>query len=256
MSCSLGNGRRTAKPSAVTNTQIAPVANVCRTFGSRPMELDIMTLPAADELSRDPAFQGLLSISLEILTAQSAVIRGMDAEQRRAYIAQARALRARLRDRSELSECELGELAELSGLSPVTIGELSQRAYSSGKELKETFPELQSAPNPVRQELAREAIRRDRVAMAAIRGAASGSDNEPGTDCETDCLLAWLAEILGCVALLSLGVAACMHSIVIPPLFVVCFASVITLFAILMAFAAETYGNCIGRCAEMGSSGS
>lgn len=102
-----------------------------------------MAIPTAEELSANAAFQGLLSVGLGVLPAHAAVIREMDVEQLRAHQAEAAALadqlRARLRERSEISESELNKLSELAGLSPATIRAIGERVHTHGTELNRHF---------------------------------------------------------------------------------------------------------------------
>jgi hypothetical protein len=210
-----------------------------------------MAIPTAAELSNDPAFQGLLAIGFKVLPAQAAVMREMSAEQLDAYTTEARALRARVRDQSEISEQELAKVAELSGLTPETVRNLADRGFQHGRALTETFPELRSLTLRARRDLVLDAIRQDQAARTAIEETGSAAaPAEPPVDlaCTDACVVSLLLSILGALTLLTLGLMACGFSIVVLPLFVVCLVSVFSLNAILMSLAWKAFGNCLEAC--------
>jgi len=213
-----------------------------------------MAIPTADELSRNAAFQGLLSVGLGVLPAHAAVIREMDAEQLHAQQAEIEALlaqlRDRMRDRSEISEPELNKLAGLAGLPPATIRAIGERVHTQGTQLNQAFPDLQSLDNRTKIMLIFDALRRDEAAMAVVkRVAVESADDDPSSACKAGCLVDFILALIDAQIDALNRMMAC-YALVFPPLVMLCAAIMIAIMIYEMNKANDIYTKCILDCQE------
>ena len=215
-----------------------------------------MAIPTADELSQNAAFQGLLSVGLGVLPAHAVVIRDMDTAQLHAHQAEVEALlaqlRARMKDRTEISEPELNKLAELAGLSPATIRAIAERVHTHGTKLNQAFPDLQSLDSRTKRVLIFDAVRRDEAAMTVVkRVAVESADDDAESACKGKCLTEFALELFaaqidalnrmfGCVVL------------VFPPLIFLCCSIMIAVMIYEMDKANDAYTICVADCEEAG----
>jgi hypothetical protein len=215
-----------------------------------------MAIPTAEELSGNAAFQGLLSVGLGILPAHAAVIHGMDAEQLRTRQAEAEALaaqlRTKLRDRSEISESELNQLAELAGLSPATIRAIGERVHAHGTELNQAFPDLQSLDNRARSVLVFDAIRRDEAAMAVVkRVAGERAADDPNTTCTAQCFVTFMLTLIDALIDTTNLLQVC-TLLVFPPIVLLCGTIAMAIMIARMEKANSVYTECIEDCQQPG----
>lgn len=215
-----------------------------------------MSIPTAEELSRSAAFQGLLSIGLGVLPAYAAVIREMDTEQLHAHQAEVEALlarlRARMKDRSEISEPEINKLAELAGLSPATIRIIGERAHTHGTELNQEFPDLQSLDSLTKNVLIFDAVRRDEAAVAVIkRVAVESAVDDTESVCKAACTLAFILALFEAQIRALNRMITCSY-LVFPPLVFVCMALMMALMIAEMDRANDEYTECVEENCQEG----
>jgi len=215
-----------------------------------------MAIPTAEELSRNAAFQGLLSVGLGIMPAHAVVIRDMNTEQLHAHQAEVEALlaqlRARMKDRSEISESELNKLAELAGLSAATIRAIAERVQTHGTKLNQAFPDLQSMDNRARTVLIFDAVRRDEAAMVVVkRVAVESADDDTESVCKAKCLSEFILELVNQQITALNRMMSCVV-LVFPPLVLLCASIMIAIMIFEMNKANDEYTLCIADCEEAG----
>ena len=211
-----------------------------------------MTIPTAEELSRSPAFQGLVSIGSGVMQAHAAVIREMDADALHVHQAAAEDVRVQLsalmRDRAEISERELSRLAELAGLSPASIRTIAERVHTLGTALNEAFPELQSLEARTKILLVTDALRRDEASMAVIkRVAVEAADDDAYNVCKSKCLIEFLLAILDAQITAINRMMSC-FVLVFPPLVMLCASIMIAIMIYEMDKANDEYTECVEAC--------
>ena len=215
-----------------------------------------MAAPTADELSRNPAFQGLVSVGREVLAAHAVLIREMDAEELRAHQAEVEALhtqlRARMQDHSEMSEPELDKLTELVGTSPAVTRAIGERVNTHGAGLSHAFPELQALDIRTRSVMIFDAIRRDEPTMdllkrVSVETAADSADNACTAKCLTNLILALFdAQIAALNRMISCAV------LVFPPVVFLCASIMLVIMIYEMNQANDEYTRCVDDCEEQG----
>ena len=215
-----------------------------------------MAIPTADELSRNASFQGLLSVGLGILPAHAVVIRDMDTQQLHAHQAEVEALlaqlRARMKDRTEISEPELNKLAELAGLSPAAIRAIAERVHTHGTTLNQAVPDLQSMDSRTKRVLIFDAVRRDEAAMAVVkRVALEIADNDAESACKAKCLSEFILELFHAQIDALFRMFGCVV-LVFPPLIFACCCIMIAVMIYEMNKANNEYTICVADCEEAG----
>ncbi|MET8041991.1 hypothetical protein ABZU25_14165 [Micromonospora sp. NPDC005215] len=214
-----------------------------------------MPTPSAADLSGNAAFQGLLSVGLTVLPAHTAAVRQLTADQLGVQQAEAEALavrlRARARQRSEISEPELAKLAELAGLAPTDITDLTHRALTHGMALIEAFPELTSMDDHTKNMLIFDAMRRDEAFMDAVKLATTDgvAADDQSSACKNACLLTFLMKLFAAQIDAVQRMMAC-AVLVFPPLVIACAAVMLILMIVAMTKANKEYTQCIEDCLE------
>src|SRR4051794_15316296 len=135
-----------------------------------------------ERISQNSGFQALVAVALELLAAETQVVKEMNPDQRSDYAARANAVGTEARNASASQrERATADLGELLGLTEAVTDALMLRAHTAAQEFGNTFPELAGMDERRKLDTLAEAGRRDPPFPRAGGGGGPGGISQQGS---------------------------------------------------------------------------
>jgi len=205
-----------------------------------------------ERISQNSGFQALVAVALELLAAETQVVKAMNPDQRSDYAARANALGTEARNAAASQrEQATADLGELLGLTEAVTDALMLRAHTAAQEFGNTFPELAGMDERRKLDTLAEAVRRDPALPRAVEGMVQADISEQ--ECLATCLALLIIFTSAAIAMLVVLIAACLTLILAVPLMILCIIGATAAMLAIVALALNIYNSCISHCKDVGN---